>query len=295
MTRAEFTDPFQGKEGIFHLSMPHLEKGLLFRSDDDYGYGVNTLAAATLKYPVSVIAYCLMDNHFHLLLKGLLNDAVSFYDWGIRKLAQRMGRLYGTRRLLSVHSLDIQPVTDDSSFINNIAYILRNPYKARICSPYSYPWSSAAVYFSPNLELTHGQSIHTIRGQQFGYQTHIHVPEHWEHDGHRILDKCFVDYKYVENRIRSSLPLFDAIRKYSLESVVAQEHGAETLITYTDHELQEKTAAICRNEYDVISIHQLDRKSLFRLARTLAFRFGATTKQLSRLLAIPQATLDQLL
>ena len=66
-------------------------------------------------------------------------------------------------------------------------------------------------------------------------------------------------------------------------------------MTFTDNEMQEKIQTVCRNELHVNSPHQLGRKDLLRLARTLAYRFSATKKQISRLLGIASDLLDNAL
>ena len=43
------------------------------------------------------------------------------------------------------------------------------------------------------------------------------------------------------------------------------------------------------------SVHQLDRKSLFLLARSLSRRFAATKSQLRRLLGLTDDMLDKIL
>ncbi|MBR1706765.1 MAG: hypothetical protein IJ721_08295 [Bacteroidales bacterium] len=93
----------------------------------------------------------------------------------------------------------------------------------------------------------------------------------------------------------SGLALFDRLRKYDLESVVAQQHGEEERIAFTDQEMQEKIRVICQNEHHVVSPHQLDRKTLLILARSLVRRFSCPKKQIARLIGIAPDTLDRLL
>lgn len=61
MRPTEFQDPYNGQEGVFQLTMDHLEKTLLFRTADDYDYGVNALALAILQYPVKLLCYSPMS------------------------------------------------------------------------------------------------------------------------------------------------------------------------------------------------------------------------------------------
>ena len=91
------------------------------------------------------------------------------------------------------------------------------------------------------------------------------------------------------------MSLFDKLRLYDLESAVKMAHGLDESMRFSDSQLQEKIALICRKEYHVESVHQLDRKSLFLLARSLSRRFAATRSQLRRLLGLTDDMLDKIL
>ena len=122
--------------------------------------------------------------------------------------------------------------------------------------------------------------------------TQASFPPDWEQVDGRILNKCFVDYRTVEDRIGSSLVFFDRLRRYDLESVVSETHGIAEQIVFTDSDMQEKIRIVCQKELHVDSSHQLGRKDLLHLARTLAIRYGAPKKQISRLLGIDPSVLD---
>lgn len=296
MSPASFQDPFHDQEGVYHFSMDHLPQGLLFRTDDDFRYGRNSLAAATLKFPVRICAYCLMDNHFHLLIKSRLADAKRLMEWYLMRLIVMLSRKYGVRGLIKMDAYDIQAITDRRMFQNILIYIIRNPYKARLCSPLSYLWSSADVYFNPQLHHIKGTSCgHPGQAQKSFFHTHDRLPAEWEHIDGCIVNRYFVDYRLAEKYFNDSYEFFSRLRIFDLESAVAQAQGKERLIAFTDQELQEKIFHLCRYEYHVESIHQLDTKSLFHLALSLSQRFRATPKQISRLLSIPPDTLDRLL
>ncbi len=79
--------------------MPHLEKTLLFENDRDYTVGVNYLAIVTLSNPVSLLCYCLMSNHFHLLLAGRLEDCVKFYFTYIDRMSRYLSKTRGLKAL----------------------------------------------------------------------------------------------------------------------------------------------------------------------------------------------------
>ena len=273
----------------------HLERTLLFRDEEDFVQGVNSLAFATLLYPVKVLCYVLMDNHIHLLVIGRYEDCCAFYAWVLHRLARIIEEKYGVSGILKLQSTDVQAVTDKEMLLNEVCYLLRNAYKARIDSPYSYRWAPYECYFNPYLPLLHGTPMPGAKAVKRMFGTHVQIPTDWEHINGRILNKCFVDYRTVEQKIGNSIDFFDRLRRFDLESMVEQAHGIDAKLTFTDVEMQEKIRVVCEKELHVASHHQLERKDLLWLARTLARRFASPKKQIARLLGIDPSILDQLL
>lgn len=292
-----FTDPFHGEPGRFQFSMNHLERALLFRSPDDYVFGVNSIAVGSFRQGVSVLAYALMDTHFHLLLEGAYGRCEALCRGLIQRLRRMLGQRYGIRGLLEEDAFDVSAIRDDEMCRNEVAYIIRNPYKARMSSPLSYAWSSADVYYNPQRKLIRGVPLSQMKQEEIKavFHTHERLPSWWEHAHGRILNSCFVDYTGVEKLFGTSVSYFDRIRKYDLESVVQMSHGLAESIRFTDQEVQEKILSLCRNEYHVASHHQLDPKTLLLLARVLARRFSCPKTQIGRLLGLSEDVLDRLL
>ena len=295
MIRKDFTPPFGAATGIFQFTSKHLERHLLFHQDADYVIGVNSLAIGTVKFPVHLLCYVLMDSHLHLLLEGSFPDCCAYYDWVMLRLARILREQYGLRDILHLGDVDISVVGDPQMLRNEVAYQLRNPYKARVCSPLSYRWSAADVLFREDLDYVRGEPIPGPAEARVLFHTRQHIPSDWEHRSGCLLNKCFVDYRRVQAQFEGSLQLFDLLRKYDLESIVAQSHGLAEQLRFTDSELMERVHILCREEFHVANPRQLDRKSLLRLARSLARRFGASKAQIGRLLGIEGDVLDALL
>ena len=273
----------------------HLERTLLFRDEEDFVQGVNSLAFATLLYPVKVLCYVLMDNHIHLLVIGRYEDCCAFYAWVLHRLARIIEEKYGVSGILKLQSTDVQAVTDKEMLLNEVCYLLRNAYKARIDSPYSYRWAPYECYFNPYLPLLHGTPMPGAKAVKRMFGTHVQIPPYWEHINGRILNKCFVDYRTVEQKIGNSIDFFDRLRRFDLESMVEQAHGIDAKLTFTDVEMQEKIRVVCEKELHVASHHQLERKDQHMLARTLAPRFASPKKHIAPVLGIDPSILDQLL
>lgn len=295
MRISEFKDPFTGRKGIYLFTTDHLERTLLFRDEEDFALGVNSIALATLQFPVKVLCYALMDNHIHLLISGRYEDCRAFFAWVLHRLARVLEEKNGVSGILRLQATDVQAVTNKEVLLNEVCYLLRNVYKARIGSPYSNPWAPFECYFNPYLPFIHGFPMPGAKEVKQRFGTHVRIPSDWEHVNGRILNKCFVDYRTVEQKTGSSLDFFDRLRRFDLESMVEQAHGIEEKLTFTDAEMQEKIRAVCNNEFHVTSHHQLERKDLLLLARTLARRFACPKKQIARLLGIEPSVLDILL
>ena len=291
----ELLHPPSGPDNIYMFTTDHQLRQLIFRSEKDFVYGINTLALGTLKYPVRILCYILMDNHLHLLVQGRYADCLAYFAWVLHRISLMLKARYGLRGLLTIHAADVQVVKDRQMLMNEVAYLLRNPYKARMSSPFSYPWSPCQVYFNPHLDKLQGTAFKSVDSAHAVLETHAAIPLSWVHWNGRVLDKCFVNYRQVEQVFGSSLVFFDRIRRYDIETAVHQAHGEEERLSFTDSEMQEKVRAICQNELHVNSHHQLSRKDLLHLARILAWRFSASKKQLARLLGIDQEVLDNAL
>ncbi len=124
-------------------------KQLLFEDDHDYGYYLKKLERYCMDTEVRVCAYCLMDNHVHLLLKGelqsislLMKKLGVSYSWYYNQKYERVGHLFQDR-------FKSEPVENEAYFLNVLRYILKNPQKAGVCSAAQYPWNSYRYYDHP--------------------------------------------------------------------------------------------------------------------------------------------------
>ena len=295
MKRASFNDPFKGEKGCYHLSSSHLEKQTIFRYDVDFIFGVNSLALLLTLFDVRLIAYCLMDNHLHLLLSGRLEACLGYYDRIVHRIAQYAAGEYGISGILSCEDVDIVAVTNDQQLKKEICYIHRNPYKARISSPLAYRWCSADVYFNNFIQSGKKAGCLSVRVRRRVFKTHIPVPDDYEFIEGRILNKSFVSYEIASSRFRDSVEYFDCLRKFSLESIVESEHGIHESISFSDQELRERIKDVCRNEFHAETHTQLSRKDLLRLCIILRSRYGALQPQITRLLGVDKEILDSIL
>ena len=133
--------------GIYHIITRGINQQNIFASDDDYERFLNTLTRYCRKSACEIYAYCLMDNHIHLLLregqetiattmKKIGTSYVYYYNWQYN----RKGHLFQDR-------YKSEPVEDDAYFLTVLRYIHQNPLKAGITDDLaSYSYSSYTEY-----------------------------------------------------------------------------------------------------------------------------------------------------
>ena len=55
--------------GFYHVVNRGVERRKVFHSDEDFEYFLNLIIESSILHNVIIHNYCLMDNHYHLLLE----------------------------------------------------------------------------------------------------------------------------------------------------------------------------------------------------------------------------------
>lgn len=118
---------------IYHVLNRGNGRQALFSKDADYAAFVKLLAEALEKFPVDLLAYCLMGNHWHLLLRPRKDDALSqMMAWLTVTHARRHHQHYpnpGTGHLYQGRFKSF-PVQSDKHFLTVARYLHANPLRA---------------------------------------------------------------------------------------------------------------------------------------------------------------------
>jgi REP element-mobilizing transposase RayT len=133
--------------GIHHVMNRGVDRRNIFFGDDDRSEFGRRLTDIHERFGVETLAYCLMGNHYHLLLRavdGNLPDAMHHLGTTyVRRTNDRIGRdgpLFRGR----YHSI---LVTTDAYLTWATRYIHRNPLDlASVAAPADYRWSSYRSY-----------------------------------------------------------------------------------------------------------------------------------------------------
>jgi putative transposase len=131
-----------------HVSQRGTNRSVIFFDEKDRTFFLSTLNHWTEKTGTRVWAYCLMDNHFHLLLEptdgeGMgkcLHGATFRYAQYFNGKYIRTGRLWENRYFSC-------PVDKDAYLWAAVRYIERNPVKAKVTrKAEDWKWSSACAH-----------------------------------------------------------------------------------------------------------------------------------------------------
>ena len=121
------------KGNFYHVYNRGANKQKIFLEADNYLYLLKLLKKNTEKYYLAVIAYCLMPNHYHFLLRVdgdkdlslCISSTFNSYVQAINKRYDRVGFLF-SERFKAIH------VSGDPYLIHLCRYIHRNPLRAKL-------------------------------------------------------------------------------------------------------------------------------------------------------------------
>jgi putative transposase len=119
----------------------------IFEHDVDYDIFLDSLALASDRSNLEVHAYCLMTNHFHLLVRSLEGQLAGGMQFLIGRFTRLINLRVGRDGSLFRGRYASVLVGSDAHLVQVCRYIHLNPVAARMTSrPEAWPWSSAAAY-----------------------------------------------------------------------------------------------------------------------------------------------------
>ncbi len=121
----------------------------MFRKDSDYLAFEQILSEGLDRYSMRICGYCLMDNHWHLLLWPINDgDLSDFMRWITLTHTQRFHVSHNTVGVGHLYQGRFKsfPVQDDRHYLTALRYIEANPLRAGIVrDARDWSWSSLAV------------------------------------------------------------------------------------------------------------------------------------------------------
>jgi putative transposase len=142
----------------YHIYNRGNHRETVFHDRDDRRFFLSKLDTLCERDRVTIIAYCLMDNHFHLLLR---QDG----GWPLSKtmrslmtsLAKRYNKKYGAAGHLFQGSYKVGYIRGPAHLLERSRYVHRNPEK--IADIRDYRWSSYRQYLGGGVGVADAQPV----------------------------------------------------------------------------------------------------------------------------------------
>lgn len=155
--------------GYYHVIQRGVGKQILFEDERDYNRYLRKLRESKEHYQVSVVAYCLMSNHVHLLLHS---EDIAAISRMMRVLGASYASFYNIKYDHTGHVFQDRylsnPIRDEEHLFTCIRYIHNNPVRAGIDTREHYKWSSYQNYIF-NSEFTDTDNILSLTGGVLGF------------------------------------------------------------------------------------------------------------------------------
>ena len=104
----------------------------VFHKEDDYAAFLKLLCQASERVPMRLLSYCLMPNHFHLVVWTLQDgDLGRWMQWLLTSHVRRYHRHYHSSGHVWQGRSKAFPIEQDEHLLNVMRYVERNPVRAK--------------------------------------------------------------------------------------------------------------------------------------------------------------------
>jgi len=259
---------------FYHVICRGQRKDKIFLCDEDKAFFLKALAGILKRVDVEVYAYCLMDNHYHLLVKmnkdsldKLLKPLNTKYAVYFNRTHDLVGHVFQDRAKILI-------VVDEKYIISLIKYIHNNPAKkSMVDTAEEYPFSSARFYSSDTLGSTVFLKIYKPNKHQVSLdKSYIHLKE--EYIG------SVNDFTKIEKRISSRINRNDEKRRdrdtLGLKSL---DYFCQILKIQKENLIYAKNRKIFALKLTKMGYNEREIAKLLNLDKTTICKYLAESKQ----------------
>lgn len=133
------------KGGIcYHVINRGNDRATVYHTRSDYRFFVGLMNKAIERIPMRILAFCLMPNHFHMVLWPYADGDLSrWMQWLLTCHVRRYHRIRGTSGRVWQGRFKAFPIQQDRHLLNVMRYVERNPVRANLVAKASdWDWSS---------------------------------------------------------------------------------------------------------------------------------------------------------
>jgi len=135
---------FEGAE--YHLFARGVRRSAIFIDDVDRAIFLGMVADVVAKLGWKCRAYCVMTNHFHLVVTTPEPNVAHGMQWLLGRFGQWFNRRHGFEGTVFERRYRHKLIENDAYRLVVTRYVFRNPIEAGACRrPEDWPWSSYAA------------------------------------------------------------------------------------------------------------------------------------------------------
>jgi putative transposase len=129
---------------VYHVINRGNARNDVFHKPDDYVSFLNLIRKASERLPMRLVGFCVMTNHFHLVLHPYKDGDLSrWMQWLMTSHVRRYHRHYKSSGHVWQGRFKAFPIQQDDHLFTVVRYVERNPVRAKIIRlAQNYSWSS---------------------------------------------------------------------------------------------------------------------------------------------------------
>jgi REP element-mobilizing transposase RayT len=129
-------------DGYFHVTARGVNGSAIFLEDVDRLDFLDVLARVAARLELPVLARCLMDTHYHLIVAATTEKLSAAMQRLNGTYALRFNRRHGRRGHVFGERFSSWVISDDEHLSAALRYVVDNPVKAGMCSAGAeWPWT----------------------------------------------------------------------------------------------------------------------------------------------------------
>lgn len=139
---------------VYHVLNRSNARLTLFEDAEDFDAFVRVLGDAVRRVPVRLLSYCVMPNHFHLIVWPQDDGDLSrFMGWLTLTHTQRWHAHHGTTGSGHLYQGRFKsfPIQDDSHYFTACRYVERNPLRAGLVAKAEH-WRWGSLFRKPSAD-----------------------------------------------------------------------------------------------------------------------------------------------
>lgn len=227
---------------VYHIVLKGINSEQIFFDEDDCFSFMNVLKSSCANYDALLYAFCIMNNHVHLLIKFNQNNMPQMFKSFGASFVFRYNKKYNRSGSLFNGRYYSKAVNDDTYLLTVLKYIHFNPVSAKLCAkPDDWKWSSYSEYIYNNSIYVQTDFIYGIISREQFLELHTNE------------DNDIIDFLTIDNSIEK---VSDSYLKNIIEKMNA-------FLSPLEIAMQLKRAKI--PSYKISKLLKINRDSIYKM------------------------------